>query len=551
MFLTRSWLFVLVVGAVAVVLSGPARAMQTTTIWVDDSGSDSSGTGAETNPYKTINKGSHEASLLSGTKIIKVRPGTYDWSHESSYVDPPFPISLPTSTRVEASDSTNQSTWPKVGGGVPTSSTQSLIVIDAQSAGRTVMQLKNIYFEGEDDSGQDGPSAVKAISRSGYSLSLDIDTCYFERQAQRDGSSTDRPTILLDASYGAFDVEVISSTIYPSDLAGVNIAVGGGTSSSNVAHPDVTVRDCSILLAGTDTASFGIRYLATGETYSNLSDEDVVIKNNVIDSSACTSGYGIATGLKIELTPTGTGIVTLDHDELFITDNTIKSCTAYGIWYLSDAPSTASSHLSTFDFERNDIRGSNGTNDAGINIDWGSQNYGYLQCELRNNVIVDNYFGVWLHGTDLDPSSRLFANNTVAYNSHEGFYVDDSKEPTALTNNIVHGNNGGGTQHGGTSSWSPTSPAYCDYNCWQALYSSPADNCDPTQDPNGKHNVTAAPGFANQGTGDYHLTSSACARNKGDNTPDSGVSIGSFDIDGQRRINAGDSTVDIGADEYH
>lgn len=145
-------------------LASHAAGLQTTTIWVSVTGSDD-GDGTAINPYKTLNKAVNEAKLLSGNKVIKVGAGDYDWLHESSFTAPsaPFPISIPTQTHIVAADTSSTSTWPHIGGGVPSSSTEELLLVNATGASRSNVELHNVYFVGEDVTDQDGPSAIRFV----------------------------------------------------------------------------------------------------------------------------------------------------------------------------------------------------------------------------------------------------------------------------------------------------------------------------------------------------------------------------------------------------
>lgn len=369
----------------------------------------------------------------------------------------------------------------------------------------------------------------------------------------RDGNNTDRATIEIESGRGSPVVKILGSTVVPSDLAAIRSSIGSDTSTTAYSEPYIEVSGCSIALSGSHDADYGFLFTATGEKWA---DAELHIVNNTVDSSACDSGHGITTGVKVEAVPSGAGNVQVRHYYFFIDDNVIKRCLGDGVWLLADEISaTSDSHISIWDFERNHIRdcGTMATMGAGIRLDRGSHVGGYMNVVIRNNDIVHNYLGVHRHGVG-ESGQGAFTNNTIADNTGVAFYIEDNLNnvPSKVTNNIVFYNNstGGGQQYGGTLSWQLSDIGFLDYNCWEDLYS--PESCDPDDDPNGDHNISAEPGFVDHDGGDYHITASSCVKNKGDNAPDSGESVGAFDIDHQDRIYRGDGElrVDIGADEY-
>lgn len=275
------------------------------------------------------------------------------------------------------------------------------------------------------------------------------------------------------------------------------------------------------------------------------------IRGNEIAHTGTGSG-GFQTGIKVSIEPDGEAIQTVNKTEFDLIANTIRDCLATGIHLQSDRLSEdASEHMATFQFDRNTITGCAG---PGVHIDRGDDEGGYLNVEMYGNLIVDNQLGILVSGNDTDAPWAM-AGCTIVDNSSFGLAIDDliGHVPSSLVNCIVYSNNGNGSgEQGGTSGfgstvvWDTDDVTVFEHNNWELLFSS----CSCTPDADG--NVDDSPGFVNQASGDYHLTSTACSRNKGDNTPTAGPQLTELDIDGEPRVYRADGVnqVDQGADEY-
>ena len=161
-------------------------------------------------------------------------------------------------------------------------------------------------------------------------------------------------------------------------------------------------------------------------------------------------------------------------------------------------------------------------------------NGGSICCSFSSPIITNNIIsGNSCSGIFCEYySSPIISNNTIVGNivsNGGGIYCSDSSP--IISNNIVAFNSSGIYKSNGT----PTLRNNCVYNPDSYNYSGLSA---------GSGDISSNPKFASLEYGNFHIQPDSPCRNKGWN---SAIGIGSFDVDGQTRIQNG--TIDIGADE--
>ena len=131
-------------------------------------------------------------------------------------------------------------------------------------------------------------------------------------------------------------------------------------------------------------------------------------------------------------------------------------------------------------------------------------------CEIYNNVIFDNDYGIRLQFGVATDNCKII-NNTVFSNNGDGVDISASETNVTLRNNIVYGN-------------------------------SPNIN-DSSSGGDKGNNLTTDPTFVNEGTRDLHIQSSSAAKNTGQTRAEV-----TDDYDGLSRPQG--SAYDIGAYEF-
>jgi len=317
-------------------------------------------------------------------------------------------------------------------------------------------------------------------------------------------------------------------------------------SSSEGALIETVVSSTILHCSGEQIASFGIRYRGTGERWGEFKTKTV---GCTIDSTgASSSSYGAVNGLILAAEPTGDGYVLFRLSECDTTDNTIKGHRGAGVLIKASSGTSelSDAHIQSSEFMRNDIRDNDG---PGVKIDWGTSGYlRYINWTSQNNLIVDNQYGFYGVNGAVSGAQNSFAfssNDTVADNTYEAYYDADGQSGVAtVSNGIVWGNNGGGTQHNYGSTWACNSVSFTDM---QNL------SCTPSN-----RNINQDPLFVDAANGDYHLDGtgspiSPCI-DVGDSTPAGPPEQPRVDIDAephqQDDDGNGSQIIDMGADEF-
>lgn len=531
--LTRT-VSVLVFGAA---LAGPAFA---TDIWVSGTGSNGSGTGSSSQPYRTI---SYAMTWATGGDTIKVKSGTYDVSAGES-----FPIDIKHNVDVIGQE-TDVGSRPLIGGdvNVSSSSVEALLRVQATTANRTGIDVRKLYFVGEDYSGRDGPSAFVVRVNSGYLARVVFENNICGRSEMNDSGNTDRPTVMIEPGYGTTNVTVLNCReICASARAGIEVKNGTGTSSTQVADVTITLQSNTVTVEGADQALYGVAYIGSGEAW--VPEATLTIVGNTIESRDRTGPGGIQTGFCVSLSPDGDGEITLESGDFTVIRNTISDCCGDGIWLRSvPLSSPAMVRLSLLDLERNEVRGCGGSALLIQKSDTAVSDFpGYANVHSKGNLFVQNALGVRAIDALLGGGELLMLNDTIAYNTSFAFKFEGSYAGVlaVLINSIVYGNNNDGTQYdSGTSGWSPSSVPPT------------VQHCDFHGLSSGTGNIDADPLFVSVANGDFHLDDdpeSPCI-DAGDNIPEEGPMLTEIDIDGEDRLqdsdDDGDAFVDLGADE--
>lgn len=147
--------------------------------------------------------------------------------------------------------------------------------------------------------------------------------------------------------------------------------------------------------------------------------------------------------------------------------------------------------------------------------------------DIRNNIIKNNLDGIYVYGSDEDesPTNPSIINNTIVSNERGGITLRVKVSPTIL-NNIITGHVNGwwleGEYH--ENSWGlhynyvTGSPALSYNDLWNNDANYMHDNvADDTLA--GTSSISADPLFVDPATGDYHLEASSPCINAGDPNP--------------------------------
>lgn len=513
-------------------LADPAFA---TDIWVSGTG-DNSNQGTESQPYRTITWAMLNASTGD---TIKVKSGVYDV--DAGEV---LPIDIKHNVDVLGQE-TDVEDWPRIGGdvNVSSSSVEALLRVQATTANRTGIDVRKLYFVGEDYSGKDGPSAFVVRVNSGKLGRVTFENNICERSAMNASGNAGRPTVLVEPGYGTTSVTILNNReLGATARAGIEIKNGTDTTSTHVAYATISLRDNTVMVEGADEALYGVAYIGTGEAW--VPGAVLTITGNTIESRDPTGSGGIHSGLYVSLSADG-GEITLLQDDFKTIRNSIEDCGGDGIW-LRNVPLaevTTSNLMSIKYLERNSVRGCGGSALRIQRSDTAVSDYaGYLHVETKGNLFAQNDLGVRVIDTVGGSGGVGMLNDTIASNTSFGLKFEGSFSGglLALINAIVYGNNvaGGGAQYdGGEWGWYPAS--------------STVQHCDFQGFSDGEGNIDADPKFVNAANGDFHLDddpASPCI-DAGDNSPD----LTEIDIDGQDRLqdsdDDGEAFVDMGADE--
>ncbi len=524
--------FVFALGIMAMV-AFPVRAAD---IWVDDDG-DNGGTGSFTQPYKTITWVLAN-NLAAAGDVIKLKAGTYDEALGES-----FPLGLPDQVDLVGTEfDTNGVPLARIGGDVDSSSDVALVFVDASEVRRVGILIEGITFVGQDTSGIDAPSAVKAVARNGHDANVTVESCVVERSEMHDGGVADRAAMLFDLGYGYSTMTIQNCTIHASPRAGVEVVAGTGTSATTFTEGWVKVFGNTVLVEGAEQAEYGIRWGAEGAAW--VAEGHPVIRGNVIDSTGATGSGGIGTGISVAIANTD-GSVSVDHFEFEIARNNVTGCTLDGIELYNDPRENGEGHMSIWNFQRNRV---SGCGRAALRIQKKDQgpDDGYINVISKSNWWVNGTIGVQLVGFGDGPI--LLINDTISGNADWGIQLlsvgsSVPEGPGGIINCIIWGN-------GGCSNCDQFDPGAADWPGANTLI----EFCDFDNWSGGEGNIDVNPAFVNAANGDLHLGSSSQCIDAGDNTPENGETLTDLDIDNEDRTIDGDGDnrvhVDMGADEY-
>jgi len=514
-------------------------------IWVSGTGDDLTGDGSFGAPFRTIKRAMIPAT--SGD-TIKVLSGDYNVAAGED-----FPLDIKSNVDIIGQEA-DEEDWPRIGGdvNVESSDVEALFRVPVTVSSRTDMDVKNLWFVGEDSAGEDGPSALLVRVSGGYTARLNFEDNYCERpEMNDDDEDNNRPTISIEGGRGTTNVTIINCQgIEPSELGGVVVRNGADTTSTSPAIIQVTLRQNAIVLTSNELdALYGFAFLAKGEEWV---EGRLAVRGNLIDSFLGAGHGGIDYGASIELEPEGSGEIRVTEEHFEFTANRVIGHHPEAALRLRAVPtsSTAVAELSLTNFERNELRGLNqyGRTGYGLLIErsnLGGQYAGFVEVRSHGNMIVENDFGVGVVD-DVGGSGLIhLVNDTIAGCEFEGLrLLGDEAWIDSLANGIVWGNNSGGAQYdAGTTSWAPGNSA-----TWGWI----TEFCDFQGFSGGEENLDTNPLFVNASSGDFHLSSSSPCIDQGDNVPDNGVALAEFDIDGEGRVDlTTPRLVDMGADEYH
>lgn len=549
--------------------TGTALVRAQLTYWVDDGGLDSNNGLSSSAAWEHIY---YAADHVSSGDTIKVMPGTYNVAGNQEV----FSIDLPSGVILQGSE-TAQSSWPRIGGDANSTTIKEVFLIDATTANVSDVQLQRLYFVGENSSGKDAPASVRLKVDGGkYIIRSGIQNCYFERSEMNASGANGRPCISLEfgASNAAY-FTVEDSTIYPTERGGIEVKPLPDDDQGTF---EVQIRDCSVLIDGSDDAEFGIRVGGgTGEAEGVSWVAGVGIYRTVVDSTGVSSpgSDGIKTGIDYYTYAEDGKLMRLTVDQNMIVSCHVLGCSGDGIrlWVDSDEQSESMTNVVTtllYNKVHDNGDGSHTDGDigAGIRVRWGAPGtpwdtigaFGYITPNIRSCLIADNDIGLLYEGFDgASLTGGELVNDTIAGNVGPGFRFDGSfsgapgyePAPDRMDNLIVWGNNGGGSaaQYDGTAGWVPGTQTPLTYSCWMNLSGAP-----PCSAPDNNHNVAVDPNFVNAASGDYHVTpiSGACVVDKGFNFSSG---LPQFDFEGDNRAIDGlqdtGREVDIGADEHN
>ena len=536
---------ILIMVEVVIASLGMTLPLNAIDIWVSGIGDDTFGNGSVGSPYRTIKQAMQSAG---GGDTIKVLTGDYNIAAGEV-----FPIDIKNNVDILGQEEDRQD-WPRIGGDVNTgsSSIEALFRVPVTASSRTGIDVKNLWFVGDDHSGQDAPSAFLVRVSGGYSATVNFEDNHCERPAMKDGvAANDRPTVLVEGGWGTSNVTIVNcQDIEPSTRAAVEVRNGTDTTSTNKAIIAVTLRQNSIVLTSSGLpALYGFAFVASGEEWV---EGRLNLRGNLIDSLIGAGHGGIDFGVSIELEPDGDGEIRVPEEHFEFTANRIVGHHGEAALRLRSVPMSANAvaELSLIDFERNEFRGQHlyGPIGFGILIERASidsEYAGLVELRSHGNLIVENDVGVQVVDHVGGAGAIHLVNDTIAANDAMGLkLVGDEAWIDSLTNCIVYGNNSGGTQYdAGTTAWAPGTST-----SWGFI----TEFCNFQGFTGGEQNLNTDPLFVSASTGDFHLLSSSPCIDEGDNVPDNGVELAEFDIDGEPRLDSSNPRlVDIGTDEYH
>ena len=337
---------------------------------------------------------------------------------------------------------------------------------------------------------------------------------------------------------------VIVGNVITNNVVSSNDGVDGGGIYLGRCHRAV-VSGNTIVSNTASTGGFG----RGGGVSIDWSDAIVISGNTIMSNTASTSDLGFGGGLYLyegnvtisgntvvdNIGSTGTdgvgGGIWIEYGVVTISGNTLQGNSALGPnWGTGGGVYAVYGRGLTL--EGNLLVNNAGEYGGAVVIGQGTT------FTLTNNIVAHNRAsiqggGLWVYGSNTDPSTGTLLHNTIADNvgsGGEGLYVRDYSALT-LTNTIIAGHTVGITN---------TNPAASTVTADHTLFN--GNGIDYGSGVSSTNEVSGDPAFVNPFAWDYHLTPSSAAI-------DVGVDAGVInDIDGDPRpLGAG---YDIGADEW-
>jgi hypothetical protein len=518
-------------------------------------GSNSTGNGSLTTPYKTITKGLQVAQSGDVVRVMSDTTGASDYSAANGEV---FPLRPATGVSIMGNE-LSRASWPRLGGDLA-GIQDALISIEASQANgdRSVGTISKLVFRGEDVAGEDSPIALKIVAEDGREAGVTFVDNVCLRPCMNLSGSSGLATISAVVTNGSMLGSFINENkIVCSDRGGIELVSAAGTDEG--AGYGLDMNENYILTEGSDTALFGISWLSQDLNSTNPEfSASLSIAHNVIKPA----NGGIVDGLRI---------VCEEHalwGSNAIEDNVIDGCSGSGVVIVSDGWEDPSDAEVVVFFERNRVINNGG---SGIRLVWDPSNhetdlgYGYLHFLAEDCLIAGNgaygmeFIGI---GANTDIGEVELVGTTIVQNALGAEHFDDLElgaiNPEAEfaefefthRNCIVYGN-GTGIQVSGLS------PALLDillatvwYSDWQdhPLAALATDPCVP--EAGSQYVIDCDPAFASETGIDFHLTSPSPCIDVGDNSGSNSL----LDIDRDARIQDGDcagaAVIDMGADEF-
>jgi len=516
-----------------------------------ETGTDSAGTfGTSSDPFKTISYAMFRS--ISGD-TIKVKGGTTTADYYTVANGESFPIYVKSGVDIDG-DEASQSAWARIGGDLIDNSVDAdaLFIIDATAGDRNGIEIRDLKFMGEDETGVDSPVALLVAVSGGYGVNdfiIEHNICY--RPYQNASGSSGLATVHLSANNGGADGDIRNNIIDASNRGGIEVAATV-TSSGSAYLSGLFIDGNTVTTTSGAAASFGIAFHATdsGATTIAMNGPTSISGNTVLGRGTMT------VGIEIDCAEHTT------YNHLHMDENIVSGCATDGITFSADgwdASNQTRPEIAILSFDRNRVIENGG---SGVVLTWDrdqdASGAGYIVFAAEGSLIADNGdYGVKIRGFGSASygSTYSLTNCTVVYNADggEGFTSlqlgsDETGEFDDTIwqhrNTIMYFNNSNGAQVIGLNS-GPLGVVHSNvvYSDWKGL---------PT--PLGT-NLDTDPYFIDPARHDYHLDNSPLSPcvDKGSNTYVSSGTV--VDIDGQDRIQDGDCTgtpaavVDMGYDE--
>jgi hypothetical protein len=186
-----------VIGVLAFACAGTLPAVRAGDIWVDAVNGDDGQSGASLG----LAKKRITAAMAAATSgdVLRVVTGTYDVALGES-----FPLGIKHNVDI-IGEEVDPEDWPRIGGDVNTEDSEvpALFEVLATDGPRTGIDIRNLYFLGEDNEGLDAPGALLVRVSTGYTAEVKFEENFCTRPFMHDSQNTGRATILIEGGWGA------------------------------------------------------------------------------------------------------------------------------------------------------------------------------------------------------------------------------------------------------------------------------------------------------------------------------------------------------------